>query len=234
MRQDTENYVRKCDWCQKYALIPHMSSEVLNPVTSPWSFALQGMDIVSPLLATVAHKKFLLVATSYFRKWVEAEAYTSIKDKDVSKFVQKNIVCRFGILQAIVANNGPQFDSIAFRIFCSELKIKNLYSMLRYPQSNGQIEATNKILFTELKKMLEKTKGKWVDELLGILWPYRTTLKRPTWTTPFDLTYGMEAIIPTEIGMPTAKIVVQGQMNENQEPERHLDQANEVRGNTTI
>ena len=63
--------------------------------------------------------------------------------------------------------------------------------------------------------MLEKTKGKWVDELLGILWPYRTTLKRPTWTTPFDLTYGMEAIIPTEIGMPTAKIVVQGQMNEN-------------------
>ena len=64
----------------------------------------------------------------YFSKWVEAEAYANIKDKDVTKFVWKNIICRFGIPQAIIADNGPQFDSVAFKTFCSELKIKNLYS----------------------------------------------------------------------------------------------------------
>ena len=79
------------------------------------------MDIVGPLPAAPAQKKFLLVATDYFSKWVEAEAYASIKDKDVTKFVWKNIICRFGIPQTIIANNGPQFDSIAFRNFCSEL-----------------------------------------------------------------------------------------------------------------
>ncbi|RVX06105.1 hypothetical protein CK203_018633 [Vitis vinifera] len=89
-------------------------------------------------------KKFLLVATDYFSKWVEAEAYASIKDKDVTKFVWKNIVYRFGIPQIIIADNGPQFDSIAFRNFCSELNIRNSYSTPRYPQSNGQAEATNK------------------------------------------------------------------------------------------
>ncbi|RVW16112.1 Transposon Tf2-12 polyprotein [Vitis vinifera] len=56
---------------------------------------------------------------------VKAEAYASIKDKDVTKFVWKNIVCRFGIPQVIIADNGPQFDSIAFRNFCSELNIRN-------------------------------------------------------------------------------------------------------------
>ena len=45
------------------------------------------MEIVGPLPVTTAQKKFLLVATDYFRKWVEAEAYASIKDKDISKFV---------------------------------------------------------------------------------------------------------------------------------------------------
>ncbi|KAL6346493.1 hypothetical protein AAG906_000111 [Vitis piasezkii] len=35
MRQDVENYVKSCDRCQRYTLIPRMPSEVFNPVTSP-------------------------------------------------------------------------------------------------------------------------------------------------------------------------------------------------------
>ena len=62
----------------------------------------------------------------------KAEAYASIKEKNISKFVWKNIVCQFGVPQAIVADNGPQFESITFRTLCSELKIKNLYFMPRY------------------------------------------------------------------------------------------------------
>ena len=130
------------------------------------------MDIVGPLPAAPTQKKFLLVATDYFSKWVEAEAYASIKEKDVTKFRWKNIVCRFGIPHTIIADNGPQFDSIAFRNFCSELNIQNSYSTPRYPQSNGQAEATNKTLITALKKRLEQAKGKWVEELLGVLWAY--------------------------------------------------------------
>ena len=98
MKQDTENYVKKCDQCQRYAPIPCMPSEVLNPILSPWSFALWGMDIVGLLPIAAMKKKFLLIATDYFSKWVEAKAYASIKDKDVSRFVWKNIVCQFGIL----------------------------------------------------------------------------------------------------------------------------------------
>ncbi|RVX16977.1 hypothetical protein CK203_003422 [Vitis vinifera] len=59
------------------------------------------------------------------------------------------------------SDNGPQFDSIAFRNFYSELNIRNSYSTPRYPQSNGQAEATNKTLITALKKRLEQAKGKW-------------------------------------------------------------------------
>ena len=160
MRQDAEIYVRKCDKCQKHVPIPHIPAETLNSVTSPWPFAQWGMDIVGPFPTTAAQKKFLLVATDYFSKWVEAEAYASIKDKDVKRFVWKNIECRFGIPQAIIVDNGPQFDSSAFKKFCTELHIKNLYSTPRYPQSNGQAKTTNKTLLSALKKRLEKAKGK--------------------------------------------------------------------------
>ena len=174
------------------------------------------------------------MAIDYFNKWVETEAYANIKDKDVSKFVWKNIICRFGISQAIVADNWPQFDNIAFMTFCSKLKIKNLYSTPRHPQSNGQAEATNKTLLSALKKMLEKTKWMWVDELLGILWTYRTTPRWSIETTLFAIAYGMDAIIPTAVGRPTARTTVQGQMDENLELERHLDWTNKARESVAI
>ena len=53
--------------------------------------------------------------------------------------------------------------------------------------------------------MLEKAKGKWVDKLPRVLWVYRITPRRSTRTTPFALAYGMETVIPIEIGMPTTK-----------------------------
>ena len=115
-----------------------------------------------------------------------------------------------------------------------ELNIKNLYLTPRYPQNNKQEEATNKTLLNALRKRLEGAKGKWVDELLGILWAYRTTSRWSMTTTPFILAYGMEAIIPTKIGMPTAKIVVQDQMDNDEELIRQLDWANEMRGDETI
>ena len=113
------------------------------------------MDIVGFLPTGAAQKKFLLIATDYFSKWVEIEAYVNIKDKDVFKFTWKNIVCWFGIPWAIVIDNGPQFENVIFWTFCVELNIKNLYSTPHYPQSNGQTEVTNKTLLNALKKMLE-------------------------------------------------------------------------------
>ena len=38
MKRDAANYVKMCDRCQRHAPIPHMPSESLNPVISPWPF----------------------------------------------------------------------------------------------------------------------------------------------------------------------------------------------------
>nr|CAN63790.1 hypothetical protein VITISV_003629 [Vitis vinifera] len=189
MKKDAAAYVKKCDKCQRHAPIPHVSSETLKPILGPWPFAQWGMDIVGPLPTAAAQKKI-----------PAPKAYASIKDKDVTKFVWKNIICRFEILQTIIADNGPQFDSIAFRNFCSELNIRNSYSTPRYPQSNGQAEATNKTLINALKKRLEQAKGKWVEELPSVLWAYRTTPGRPTGNTPFALAYGRQDDANAELG----------------------------------
>ena len=81
----------------------------------------------------------------------------------------------------------------------------NRYSTPAYPRGNGQAEAINKVIVNGIKKRLNDAKGKWVEELLHVLWTYRTTLRRLTGETPFSMTYGAEAVIPLETGFPTLK-----------------------------
>ena len=125
---------------------------------------------------------------------------------DVKKFVWRNIITRFGVPESLVSDNGLQFDSKAFRKFCSDLGIKNKYSTPVYPQNNSQAEATKKAIMNGLKKRLEGIKGMWAEELSNVLWAYRTTPKRSMGETPFSLTYGGEAVIPIEISLCSARV----------------------------
>ena len=130
-------------------------------------------------------------------------------------------------------DNGPQFDSRSYRNFCLELKTKNLYSTPRYPQSNGQAGASNKTILTALKKRLYSAKGKWVDELPEVLWAYRTTARQPTGISFFALTYRMEAIVSTKIGMPTFRTDLPEQSNV-ETMIKDLDMADELREAATV
>lgn len=100
---------------------------------------------------------------------MEVEALANIRDVDVKRFLWKNIVTRFGVPRTLVSNNRQQFDSKAFREYCSDLGIINRYSPLAYPQINGYTEAMNKIIVNGLKKRLEGVKGNWAEELPSVL-----------------------------------------------------------------
>ena len=107
MKSDTVDYVKKCDPCQRMSPILKSPVQDLLSIYSSWPFAQWGIDIVGPLPTVLAQKKLLLVTTDYFSKWIEADAFASIKDRDVTRFIWKNIVRRFGILRSIISDNGP-------------------------------------------------------------------------------------------------------------------------------
>jgi hypothetical protein len=52
---------------------------------------------------------------------------------------------------------------------------------------------------------LDEAKGRWVEELPTILWTFRTTPRSLTGETPFSPTYGVEVVIPLEVGLPTLR-----------------------------
>ena len=134
----------------------------------------------------------------------------------------------------LISDNGFQFDSKAFRKYCSDLGIKNRYSTPAYPQGNGQAEAVNKVIVNRLKKRLDDAKGRWVEELLHILWTYRTTPRKSTGETPFSMTYGAEAVIPLENGFPTMRSSAFTSDGNDELLKKNLDLIEERRENAIV
>ena len=130
------------------------------------------MDIVGKLLTAPDQHLYMLTVTNYFTKWVEAEAYHQIHDREVKNFIWKNVICRFGVPKEIVTDNGSQFISFDFQDFYKEWGIKFSFSTPRYPQANGQVESMNKSIINIIKRWLKKAKGLWANELPGVLWAY--------------------------------------------------------------
>ena len=87
MQKEAHEYVKKCDQCQKFVPNIHQLRGILNPLSSPWPFAQWGLDIIRPFPKATGNKRYLLVNTKYFIKWVEFEHLSNIKDMDAKKFV---------------------------------------------------------------------------------------------------------------------------------------------------
>ena len=137
MQKETQEYVKKCDQCQGFASNIHQLGGVLNPLSSLWPFAQWGLDIAGHFPKAAGNKRYLLVSTDYFTKWVEAEPLANIRDVDAKRFVWKNIVTRFEIPHTLISDNGIHFDSKAFRRYCCDLGITNRYFTPAYLQGNG-------------------------------------------------------------------------------------------------
>ncbi|KAI3810642.1 hypothetical protein L1987_20263 [Smallanthus sonchifolius] len=160
----------KCDACQRQSNILHQPAEPLHPIISPWPFMKWGMDIVSKLPKALGGKVFMLAMTDYFSKWIEAEAFVQVREKEIISFIKHNILTRFWIPTEIVYDNGSQFIGKRTTDFCSSWGIKIITSTPVHPQANGQAESSNKIIINNLKKRLEAKKGRCAEELPFALW----------------------------------------------------------------
>lgn len=155
----------------------------------------------------VGPKEFIVVATDYFTKWVEAKALIKIRDTKMISFIWRHILFTFGMLREIQTDNGPQFILKRFQDYCTEMEIWLQYSTPHYPEANELDESPNETIINMVKRRLESHKLKWVEELLPVvLWVYHTTKKTTTGESPFVLAYGEEVVALLEIDEGSARV----------------------------
>ncbi|GKD29628.1 reverse transcriptase domain-containing protein [Tanacetum coccineum] len=100
--------------------------------------------------------------------------------------------------------------------------------------SNGLVERANRSLGEVFKARLGEGNKNWIEELPHVLWAHRTMIKSSHGDTPFSLTYGTEAVIPAEIGMPTYRTAAVDAVHNDEELRLNLDLLEERRERAAI
>ncbi|KAK0573789.1 hypothetical protein LWI29_013579 [Acer saccharum] len=206
---EAQRFAESCKTCQRIVNDIRRPPELLRSLTSPWPFAMWGLDLIGPMpTGTKGGAKHAIVVVDYFTKWVEAEALVHITEANTTSFVKKNIIYRFEIPSIILTDNGTQFDNKKFREMCEEFKITNYYASPAHLQTNGQTEAVNKA--------------------------YRTTVRSSTGETPFALEFGTEAVIPAEITFTSSSVQLYSPEHNIDMLQQNLDELEEIKDTAQV
>nr|GEU83470.1 hypothetical protein [Tanacetum cinerariifolium] len=113
-----------------------------------------------------------------------------------------------GSRKLIRKSSSCQFKDNLFKDWCEKLCIRQCFASVKHSQANGLVERENQSL------------GEGIKARNG--------------ETPFSLTYGTEAVIPIEIGMPTLRTAKVDMIKNGEALEINLDLLEEKREHTVI
>ena len=217
--QDATAQVTKCEACQFHSKQIHQPAQALQTIPLSWPFSVWGLDILGPFPRAVGGFEYLYVAIDKFTKWPEVEPVRKVTAQSAVKFF-RSIVCRFGIPNRIITDNGTQFTSRTFMQYVQDLGAKVCFASVAHPRSNGQAERANAEVLRGLKTRtfdrLHKCGRNWIEELPVVLWSIRTTPNRATGQTPFALVYGAEAVLPTELVYGSPRVLAYDELEQEQ------------------
>lgn len=114
-------------------------------------WGLEFIGAINPP-SSVGHR-WVLIATYYFTKWIEAIALKDANESVLLNFYE-DLVCRFGIPNSIILDNALVFVGNKISEWVVDKEIYLNTSSNYYPQSNGQAKSTNKNLIHIIKRTL--------------------------------------------------------------------------------
>lgn len=128
-----------CDSCKRFVgKFKFSRKTALKSVEVQAPFQQWGMDFIGEISTKSSTSyPWILVATDYFTKWMEAIPTRNATSKVVNNFLLNNIITRFVCLEKIVTYNAMCFRSEEFIKFCDKYGITRSTSSPYHPQGNG-------------------------------------------------------------------------------------------------
>ena len=112
----------------------------------------------------------------------------------------------YGLPIELVSDQGTHFSNDVITCLIHEFLVIHNKSTPYHPKANGQGKSTNITLCTVITKLISITRSNWEMLLQSTIWAYHVAFKYATTSTPSNLVYGMNVIIPMYFLIPNLQV----------------------------
>ena len=104
MKRDFEELIKTCHACQVLGDAIHTHPNILQDMMTLWLFHTWGLNLIGPINPPSNDYIWILAATEYFTKWVEAIPLKKATRAAVANFVRDHIITSFGIPERLISD----------------------------------------------------------------------------------------------------------------------------------
>lgn len=224
MDNDIEHMIQTCNICQA------RRSEPAKATVHPWTYPSGPWNRVHIDFATPQAGTNYLVIIDAFSKYPEVTKMKSTTTTATIVALQE-VFSRHGIPETLVSDNGPQFKSHEFKLFCQSYGIIHKTCAPYKPATNGQAERVVQILKTAIK--IAELQGKNEKSvILDYLLMYRSTPHCTTGQSPAQLLMGRRLRTKLDLLFPCVNRKVEKEqskmVDKNVHPTRSFIQGDSV------
>ena len=194
MDKHINEHLQQCEKCQRTKKEKRATTNFVSPLpqcTMPNQRI--HMDLFGPLKTSQSGKKYIMVVTDAFTKYVELIAIPDKQAETVATALFSKWLCRHGLPAEIVSDGGKEFCNEIVDKMLKMMKIKKTTTSPYHPQTNAQVEVCNKTVAQYLKTQVESNTLDWELYMAPMAFAYNTSFHRTIKTSPFKLTFGHEA-----------------------------------------
>ena len=158
-----------------------------------------AMDILGPLPKTKRGHQYILSIYDELTKYLILVPLKTQQTESVWKALLNHYIYIFSAPKRILTDQGQNFISELMQKYEEAFKIKHIKTTSFHPQSNGSLERTHGVIKDMLRVIQKDWNQEWDETLNFCCLAYNAMVHESTGFTPFELTFGHAANLPSTI-----------------------------------
>ena len=199
MPRQVKEYCRSCPSCQQYNYSCLHNRAPLKPicVSRPWQ--LVGVDFMGPFKTSRAGNNYIVLAVDHLTKYAEGAATPSFDATTTAAFLFNNIVCRFGMVEQVLSDQGVNFESKLIKQLCALIGTDKLHTSTYHPAGNGITERLNRTIKPSIAKLVNDDHDDWDMFLPMVISSYNNSFHDSIKMSPYEAQFGRPPVLVHDV-----------------------------------
>jgi len=199
MDVDIRWFLQSCHHCQVRETGEHRLPQVVPVV--PSLFTKIHVDVMQMSVSS-GGKTTIVQGRCALTSYPEWRTLAKIDAKSIAKFLYEDILCRWGTIEEIVTDNGPEVQG-AVEVLLDKYCVDHIKISSYNKRANGLIERKHYDVRESLMKSCEGNPSRWIVMAPLVFWAERVTVKTHLGMSPFQMAHGVQPILPLDLAEAT-------------------------------